>query len=175
MNKNKQKGFTLIELLVVIAIIGILSAVVLTSLNSSQQKARNAKRIADIKAISKAVEMYYIEHGRYPLGSQGSGQWSGHCPSYGNTDNYIPDLVPQYFSELPRDPLFDEMWKCYIYKSNGTDYMIIAHETMEGLAGNNAKDPRNDKIIRQLARPASRPGHAGPSSIAIYSPGARYW
>ncbi|NCU28847.1 MAG: prepilin-type N-terminal cleavage/methylation domain-containing protein, partial [Candidatus Moranbacteria bacterium] len=32
---NKNKGFTLIELLVVIAIIGILSSVVLASLNSA--------------------------------------------------------------------------------------------------------------------------------------------
>ena len=52
MNRTR-KGFTLIELLVVIAIIGILSSVVLASLNSARGKSRDAKRVADIKHHSQ--------------------------------------------------------------------------------------------------------------------------
>ena len=56
---KRNKGFTLIELLVVIAIIGILSSVVLASLNSARQKSRDAKRISDIKQLQLALELVF--------------------------------------------------------------------------------------------------------------------
>ncbi len=56
---QKNSGFTLIELLVVIAIIGLLSSVVLLSLNSAREKARNARRVADARQIVGALELHY--------------------------------------------------------------------------------------------------------------------
>ena len=62
-----RKGFTLIELLVVIAIIGILASVVLASLNSARQKARDARRVADIREVQLALELYAdANNGLYP-------------------------------------------------------------------------------------------------------------
>lgn len=66
MMKLNRRGFTLIELLVVIAIIGILSSVVLASLNSARQKGRDARRVADIKQIQLALELYYDANSGYP-------------------------------------------------------------------------------------------------------------
>lgn len=61
-----RRGFTLIELLVVIAIIGVLSAVVLASLNTSRQKARDAARAAAMHSIVTALNMYYLTYGCLP-------------------------------------------------------------------------------------------------------------
>lgn len=67
---DSSKGFTLIELLVVIAIIGILSSVVLASLNSARKKGRDARRVADIKQIQLALELYYDANSNYPTSAQ---------------------------------------------------------------------------------------------------------
>lgn len=55
---NRKKGFSLIELLVVIAVIGLLSSVIVVSLQSSRAKARDAKRVADIESIKTALALY---------------------------------------------------------------------------------------------------------------------
>lgn len=63
---KNTKGFTLIELLVVIAIIGILASVVLVSLNTARQKARDARRVADMRTVQLALSMYYDTNNIYP-------------------------------------------------------------------------------------------------------------
>lgn len=56
--KNPQ-GFTLIELLVVVAIIALLSVIGIAVFGPIQSRARDARRKADIDAISKAYEVNY--------------------------------------------------------------------------------------------------------------------
>lgn len=66
-----KKGFTLIELLVVIAVIGLLSSIVLVSLQGARSKARDVKRIAEVQQLMTALELFYDKNGAYPI--------SGNC------------------------------------------------------------------------------------------------
>ena len=61
MHTQSKKGFTLIELLVVIAIIGILSSVVIVSLNNARSKARDSSRKSNAQAMTTAFALYASE------------------------------------------------------------------------------------------------------------------
>ena len=65
MTKEYNRGFTLIELLVVMAIIGILSSVVLVSLSSARDKAKNARIMHDLDQLRTQMEIYQIDHDGY--------------------------------------------------------------------------------------------------------------
>ena len=92
--KNNSKGFTLIELLVVISILGTLSSVILASLNRARVSARDAKRIAEVNEMRKAVEIYYSNHSSYPpinqVASIANG-WSDFI-GYMRTDNLLSKI-----------------------------------------------------------------------------------
>jgi prepilin-type N-terminal cleavage/methylation domain-containing protein len=63
--KLSSRGFTRIELLVVIAIIGVLSSVVLASMNSARKKARDARAAQDLRSLMTALNFYYDDNGCY--------------------------------------------------------------------------------------------------------------
>ena len=104
--KNTKTGFTLIELLVVIAILGLLASIITASLNRARSNARDAKRIAEINQMRKAVEMYYLNHGEYPRVNNSwlSSGWStfvGYLKGDGvlALNDYHENLATKSFSE----------------------------------------------------------------------------
>lgn len=67
--KINNKGFTLIEMLVVVAIIGLLSAVVVVGLTGAREKARDSRRVADLREIQNQLELDYMSTEGYPTNS----------------------------------------------------------------------------------------------------------
>lgn len=65
---SSRRGFTLLELLVVLAIIGLISSVGVSSLTEARKKSRNAVRLQEVTAYSKAAEIYYVNNQKYPQG-----------------------------------------------------------------------------------------------------------
>jgi prepilin-type N-terminal cleavage/methylation domain-containing protein len=157
-SKSWCRGFTLIELLIVIAIVGVLSTVVLASLNSARAKARDSARISNVKEVQKALAIFHSDNGSYPV-SANNGNWAGNGSDYGSLSNtgvngYIPNLAPTYIKELPIDPNQTNA-NGYIYKSNGSDYFFMAHGTAE----------------KTVPVAFQRPSAPTSNDIAVYTPG----
>ncbi|MGE5298200.1 MAG: type II secretion system protein [Acidobacteriaceae bacterium] len=64
-NKGKP-GFTLIELLVVISIIGLLGSIIVASTRTARARARDSKRIAELRQVKLGLDMYNNEADGYP-------------------------------------------------------------------------------------------------------------
>lgn len=134
--KHNRQGFTLIELLVVIAIIGILSTMAIVALGSARTKSRDAKRVADMRQVVSALELYYNDANQYP-----SNITSGNALSYNGTT---------YMAVIPTNPSPKNDGNCpvadYAYSqvSANTSYVItycIGATTGEVTAGTHRATP----------------------------------
>ena len=133
---RKQRGFTLVELLVVIAIIGILSAIVLASMSGARSKGRDAKRVADLKQLQLALQLYYDGNDNYP---QLSGD-VGAAVTGGTVLRTLTTGTNNYISTLPSDPLSSSEYAYLALPSACTgpaciDYVLTAQleSTIAGL------------------------------------------
>jgi len=72
----KVSAFTLIELLVVIAIIAVLAGLLFPAMGSVREQARKTSAKNDVVQLVNAVKNYYVEYGKYPNPSGGTGDIS---------------------------------------------------------------------------------------------------
>ena len=124
-------GFTLIELLVVATIIALLTTIAVVSFTSTNQRARNGKRKADMEQTRAALELYKSDDsagaGKYPAGNSYT-----NMTSTLNAANYLS-------APLPTDPKNAAPY-VYIYSAaaSQTSYCICAD--LEGVNQGNSAD-----------------------------------
>ena len=125
-----KKGFTLIELLVVIAIIGLLSSVVFASLNSARTKARDAKRLSDLRQVGIALALYQDQYGTFCVAGAGAGSSGGmgwlNYP-YTNPVGVAQQLVNLgYLGAVPVDPTQTSPTSGYMVYCTATNFTLYA-------------------------------------------------
>ena len=82
--RSGQKGFILPGVEGLIMIGGLMVSVTLLSLNSARMKSRDAKRMADVRQLASALELYYYDKNSYP--------------------NSLSELTPIYIGIIPTAP-----------------------------------------------------------------------
>ena len=161
---NRSRGFTLVELMVVISIIGLLSSVILASLNITRYRAYDSRRFSDLRNVESAINAYFADNGVYP--TTGSA-WQSVCgsPFTVTAQNVVvPSIVAgKYIASIPVGPqmVAASLYDCYVYKSNGTDYKFMDYGPTY-VGGKTPSGTLND------------PGRSG-AAWAVYSPGASTW
>jgi len=120
-----KKGFTLVELLVVIAIIALLSTLSVVALNSARAKARDARRLSDIKQIRTALDMYLDSNMKYPdplnaSSTLGTGNFACLTSAGWTTTSGCSGNI--FMQTVPSDPLSARSYQ--YYKVDDTHYRI---------------------------------------------------
>lgn len=122
LSKN-QKGFTPVELLFVILVIGILVLISVSFLNSSRTKARDAKRVVDIRRIQTSLEFYNLDESSYPtyeapiiLGIEGTSKL---CET--GFVSQETTCSKEYMAVVPKDPSTSGK---YVYQGSSEGYVL---------------------------------------------------
>ena len=106
----RRTGFTIVELLIVIVVIAVLASISVVAYSGIQERAKNSQTVAAVGQWHKALEMYAVENGRYPLvaaclgsvgdykiGLKGDGNGIGECRQDNASGGSV--TVKQYFND----------------------------------------------------------------------------
>jgi len=152
-----RAGFTIVELLIVIVVIAILAAIVIVAYNGVQGRAKDARRVQDLKGIVKALEIYKTNTGSYPAANSttGASGWEVSTDGTSATDflsvlrtsgavTRIP-VDPRNYGELPNitptraSNSFEYFYYKYTAGTNGCptaqgDYYVLGATRMDTVA-----------------------------------------
>jgi prepilin-type N-terminal cleavage/methylation domain-containing protein len=120
-----KKGFTLVELLVVVSIVGLLSTLIVISLNDTKTKSHDARRLADINDFQKALELYSADFNVYPVGTNlVLGSANVGCLSASGFTAVCPGGARVYMGIVPANPGSGGIDYNYTSPADGQTYTI---------------------------------------------------
>jgi len=113
--------FTLVELLIVAVVLAILAAAIVPNLMGRTEKARRSRAQADVANLELALDLFYLDMGRYPTTEEGL-----------RVLYFKPQDEADNWRRCLRKPLFEDPWgNEYIYRSPGTQsdqpYEVVSY------------------------------------------------
>lgn len=113
----------------------------------------------DFKEIKRALSQYKNDHEQYPE----MRAWSGYYGFDISRPDWIPNLSPQYISQLPRDPRKLTDYSQYMYRSNGEDYKLIINNAFVS--------EKSKKYLDFMEIDPKRPEKV----VGMWTKNAKYW
>lgn len=139
--RSRSQGFTLVELMMVIVVIVILATLVGVAYRGAQARAQDTRRLTDMKAITKALDMYKIKNGSFPIVEYGAGTsyYGWESSSMEPTGEFLKAIGTEYYGfakGVAADPQNNTaqgyMYLYYVYPAGGSgcdasrgDYYVL--------------------------------------------------
>ncbi|MFZ3009509.1 MAG: prepilin-type N-terminal cleavage/methylation domain-containing protein [Candidatus Microsaccharimonas sp.] len=132
-----QRGFTIVELLIVLVVLGILFTITVVSYGSINNRADTIRIKNDLENVEARLAQYATHNnGQYPATtSNTSANWKSvdvetdmNCFNGSALEQWVPTLegLPQSISSTGAQSGVDGSGGCYLYASNGEEYVLSA-------------------------------------------------
>ena len=125
---SHKKGFTILELLVVMALVSIVLSIIIVSTTGLKTKARDTTRLSHMNEIVTALNLYYTNHGRFPIATSEITITSDDIMS-------VELEGDEVIQQTPTDPSHPTFTYRYISDSLGLDYILtfcLETDTIQG-------------------------------------------
>lgn len=152
---NTTLGFSIVEMVIVLAMIMVLSTLMVSFINPSEQnkKARDEKRFSDISKLERVISEYRIDKGYLPdeemiLRTSTSLPTGSSGPlAMSNGTGWLPGDLSRYTTSLPLDPKNDST---YFYSYRNNEYSFELNAVLEYFTDHSENDGGNDPGVYEV-------------------------